>query len=79
MRMEPIPNYGDHMTIFHFVGLCKSGTLIDDDGSASLATETEMSTEDVETSLFSSDNRTVDEIVESYRLQGWTHVVWFNR
>lgn len=78
MRMEKIPSNGNHMTMIAFVRLCERGSLTDNDGYGSLATEMEMSTEDIQPSYFSFTDRTAEQIAESYRIQGWTHVVWVN-
>lgn len=68
-EMEPIPSYGDHMTMEHFVNCCQVGGFIDYDGSGQYATATEMSDIIVEPSDIKSG---------VYR-KDFTHVVWFNR
>lgn len=68
-EMEPIPTYGDHMTMKDFVDCCKSGGFIDYDGSGVYATATEMSDIGIEPSEVMSG---------SYR-KDFTHVVWFNK
>lgn len=69
-KFEPLPNYGDHMTIDEFVQTCQSGGFIDYDGHAALATDSAVSDQDVCPS----------EIIADRQLPSWaTHVVWFNR
>ena len=66
---EPIPDYGDHMTFNEFVGMCKSGGFIDDDGEGCYATKDKMTN----ISVYPSDIRS-----GNYRTD-FTHVVWFNK
>jgi hypothetical protein len=67
--MEPIPDYGDHMTWEHFVECVESGGFIDYDGHGDLATATECS------NITISPSR-----VQSFKKPAWaTHVVWYNR
>ena len=66
-KMQPIPDYGDLMTIKDFVAGVRSNWLTNDDGIGFFATETEY-----------SDNFCVwDEKIE--RPSWATHVVWFNK
>lgn len=64
-RMEPLPDYGDHMTMEDFLELVENGDLTEDDGCGNYATATEMS------------GRTVD--LDNIKKNEWTHVVWFNK
>ena len=68
-EMEPIPDYGDHMTMGKFVRYCKDGGFIDYDGSGNYATATEMS----DISVSPSD------IMSGVYRKDFTHVVWFNK
>lgn len=61
--LEPIPDYGDVMTLEDFQSSHRAGALIPDDGSGYFATETGMSRED----CFDEPPAWA------------THVVWFNR
>lgn len=67
--MEPIPDYGDHMTIDDFVNRCREGWLIDYDGYGLYATATAMSNKAVYPSA----------VVTDLFDRSYTHVVWFNR
>lgn len=67
--MKPIPEYGDHMTLEEFVKSVKSGLFIDSDGHGYYANAKSMSPVVAIPS----------EIRRSGPLQGWTHVVWFNK
>jgi hypothetical protein len=67
--MEPIPNYGDHMTIEEFREYVRSGLFTDYDGMGYYATATEISDEMVDLS----------EIKVGYKPEKYTYVVWFNK
>jgi hypothetical protein len=65
-KMEPLPSYGDLMTVEEFLNECHS----DDDGTGYLATETEMS--EIE----------ISPCAPNWTLEDWpdfTHVMWFNK
>jgi hypothetical protein len=65
-KMEPLPDYGDHLTMKEFLAMVENGDVDDDDdGSGNYATATEMSA------------RTVD--LNNIKKTAWTHVVWFNK
>lgn len=66
---ENIPEYGDHMTMKDFIGYCKSGCFIDDDGSGYYATKDKMTDIPVYPSDITSGN---------YR-KDFDYVVWFNK
>jgi hypothetical protein len=69
--MEPIPNYGDHMTIQEFQSMVNVGLFTDYDGHGVYATATEMSDITVHPSdLYGR---------EDGRGKNFTHVVWFNK
>ena len=69
IRFEPLPNYGDHMTMKDFIKCCKSGGFIDYDGHGVYATETQRTN----SLIFPSD-------VTSGKVdKEFTHVVWFNK
>lgn len=67
--MEPIPDYGDLMTLEEFIDSCECGGFIDYDGDGYYSTGTEMSTLEISPS---------DVIAKKFR-KDFTHVVWFNR
>jgi hypothetical protein len=68
MEMKPIPDYGDHMTLAHFIECCECHGFIDYDGWGYYATETDMSNVVVHPSDTSGKiNR------------NFSHVVWFNK
>lgn len=66
---EPIPDYGDHMTMAEFVSACQQGLFVDDDGSGCYATDTEL----VRKSIMPSDVRV------GVHDTTFSHVVWFNK
>jgi hypothetical protein len=66
---EPIPDYGDHMTIEEFIDACHGGGITDHDGSACYATAKHMYDVPAVPSVIAAagpDRR-------------FTHVVWFNK
>jgi hypothetical protein len=67
--MEPLPDYGDHMTLQEFIDACKSGCFIDYDGHGYYATATEMSDVLAQPSA----------IVHGQIRTDFTHVMWFNK
>jgi len=70
-KLEPLPDYGDHMTWESFKDSCESGGFIDDDGTGDLATATQVSGRSV------SPSRALD---PNWRKPKWaTHVVWYNK
>jgi hypothetical protein len=69
MPNEPIPDYGDHMTLEEFTKSVQGGCFIDWDGSGYYATATEMSHIPARPS----------EIIEGSINKEFTHVVWFNK
>lgn len=67
--MEPIPKYGDLMTLQEFIECCECGGFIDYDGSGNYSTATEMSDKEVVPSDIT--NGIID--------YSYSHVVWFNK
>ena len=67
--MNPIPDYGDLMTVQDFIDACESGLFIDYDGHGYYATTDGMSSVMVRPSMIKAGGF----------VTGWTHVVWFNR
>lgn len=65
---EPIPEYGDHMTVEEFRISIECGLFIDWDGHGYYATATEMSNVVVSPSTFAETHK-----------PEYTHVVWFNK
>jgi hypothetical protein len=70
MRMKPIPDYGDLMTIDDFTEMCFNGALIDYDGCGRYSDGKEI---DIDVGVYPSD------IVHKQIDHKWSHVVWFNR
>lgn len=71
MKTEPLPTYGDLMTLEDFVRRCKDGSFIDYDGFGNFATKTEMFRKEVHPS---------DVIKKDFKPKPeFTHVMWFNR
>jgi hypothetical protein len=62
--MEPIPDYGEHMTLEEFSKAVRSGSYNGYDGNGYYATSSEMTDEQI-------DLPNID--------QTYTHVVWFNK
>ena len=69
LKMSPIPDYGDLMTLEDWVSAVKSGGFIDYDGDGRYATEKEISNKYVKPS----------DVRKGKVDKSWTHVVWFNR
>lgn len=67
--MEPIPSYGDHITLEHFIEYCEAGAFIDYDGFGYYATAYEMT--DI---IIKPSDVKKGEIDTAY-----SHIVWFNR
>jgi hypothetical protein len=70
--MEPLPDYGVHMTMELFIKHVNEGGFIDYDGYGHYATETEMlSVPSIDVRPSMVEDGTID--------KSWTHIVWFNR
>jgi len=69
LRAEPIPDYGDHMTMEEFIENVRSGLFTDDDGHGNYATADKML----------SDRIVHPSMVECDLDTSWSHVVWFNK
>lgn len=68
-QMEPIPAYGDHMTLEKFKAACERGHFVNADGHGDCATATEV-----------FRNRTVVPSDDLTKLgPDVTHVVWYNK
>lgn len=67
---EPLPEYGDHMTLAEFIENVESGMFIDYDGYGNYASETEM---------FSNLTVNPSDVEDGKIDKKHTHVVWFNR
>ena len=68
---EPIPDYGEKMTLQAWINDVECGGFIDYDGFGQLATNTEMSNIEIYPSEFLKKEVVPPE---------WaTHVIWFNR
>lgn len=69
--LEPIPDYGDHMTMRDWLATVNSGGFIDYDGHGHLATK------DGHSGMIINPT---DVTVLKVRIPDWaTHVVWYNR
>jgi hypothetical protein len=69
LKMEPLPDYGDLMTLGDWLDCVESGGFIDYDGLGRYATDKEM-----------SNIYVVPSDVEKGKVdKSWSHVVWFNR
>lgn len=72
--MNPIPDYGDHMTMEEFREYVVGGGFNDMDGHAHYATATEMwSGWEAETYV------DLSAVARGTTDPKWTHVVWFNK
>jgi len=67
--MQPIPEYGDHMTLEDFIAAVTDGWFIDYDGTGMYATETGMSDKPARPS----------DIEKGVIDRSFTHVMWFNK
>jgi len=73
LHWEPIPDYGDKMTIDTFISHLSCGGIMSCDGSGNYATDTKM-----------CDNKEVSFTPEQVRTDAsvhpeFTHVIWFNK
>lgn len=69
IRYEPIPNFGDKMTIDDFKNMSNYGVIVDSDGHGYYATEDKITNLSVKPSDYFS--RSID--------KRFSHVIWFNR
>ena len=77
--MEPIPDYGDHMTLDHFIQAVDQMCFIDYDGYGYLATSDLMSRIVVSPSdVFTKKKKTFKKKFLKIS-EGFTHIVWFNK
>lgn len=69
IKFEPIDNFGEVMTIEEFINACDTQCLIDYDGFGKYATKKMMS------------NLTIvpSDVLIGDVLQGFSHIVWYNR
>ena len=86
IEFEELPNYGDLMTIEHWLGYVTTGGFIDYDGHGNLATEDKMSELQVYPSYVENGRITKVIIGFDWSIQleyenDWkfTHVIWFNK
>lgn len=68
-KWEPIPDYGDLMTVEEFYKACESHSFIDYDGNGNYAVRDKMSNVEIVPSR----------ILKNGINKRFTHVVWFNR
>jgi hypothetical protein len=68
-ELEPLPDYGDLMTLDEFIEHCNSGAFINYDGTGHYATKTKMSR------LYATPSKIKAGNID----RSWTHVMWFNR
>jgi len=69
VKLDKIPDYGDHMTMEHFVECCRSGGFINYDGSGRYATADKIT----DKPIIPSD------VMNDLYDKSYTHVVWFNK
>jgi len=69
IKLENIPDFGDHMTIDEWSDCCKSGFFINSDGIAYYATDTKESNIRVHP----------EEVVNGSLDTRWTHIMWYNK
>lgn len=70
VRLEKIPSYGDKMTLVNFLECCRTGALVDYDGTGRLATVDRIT----DIRILPSDLSLLETAPDSL-----DHVVWFNR
>lgn len=68
-ELEPFPEYGTLMSLEEFIAYCKTGFLVNYDGTGKYATEDKMSNIYILPS---------DVVSGTYR-KDFSHVIWFNR
>jgi len=84
---EPIPSYGDLMTLDHFIELCRNGGFINYDGHGHYAFKDKMSNKEVHPSDVTGKYSLFDMKTGKFKQhtkkpcvdKSFTHVVWFNR
>jgi hypothetical protein len=69
LKLNPIPDYGDHMTLDDFIDACQDGVFIDYDGCGNYATADQVTNILVHPSNITEGN--ID--------RRWSHVVWYNK
>ena len=86
IQFEEIPDYGDVMTIEHWIGTVQAGGFIDYDGHGNLVMKDKMSELQVKPSFVKDDKITnviigFDFDMEFDYEEDWnfTHIIWFNR
>lgn len=85
MKLKPLPDYGDLMTVLEFYNACQCVAFNDYDGHGCLATQTEAS----DVRIYPSQLFDGTFIVDANPVNGattirhngktFTHVVWFNK
>lgn len=71
LKMSPIPEYGDLMTVEDWLDGVETALFIDYDGDGHLATATERSNIRICPSDITKKKITID--------PRWTHICWYNR
>ena len=87
MKKEPIPNYGDHITIKKFISWAEGGYIINDDGFGYYATKTEMTDIIIKPSHITGRRNEFQVKTGNFKVvkvekkldKRFSHVVWFNR
>ena len=86
MKKEPIPKYGDHITIKKFLSWVKTGCIIDYDGYGKYATKTYMTDIIVRPSNVTRKRKMFSLRTGKFRIvkvkginKRFSHVVWFNK
>jgi hypothetical protein len=87
IKLEPLPNYGEHMTLDRFIEDCKSGSLIDYDGLGYYATKDNISNKSIVPSDVTGNaerfNMKTGQFIKYKKKinvdKNFTHVVWLNK
>ena len=87
MKFEPIPKYGDLMTLDNFIECCQTGGFIDYDGHGYYAMKDKMSDKLILPSHITGRRDDFDFDTGKFKKievpinidRSFTHVVWFNK
>lgn len=86
---EPIPSYGDEMTIEEWIGAVESGEFIDSDGHGNLANDLGMTNLTVYPSYYDEEKNKIVKVLRDHEddlniendffMSSFTKVIWFNK
>ena len=87
LKLENIPDYGEHMTLKNFIKYCEEGCFIDYDGWGKYATKNKMSDKIIRpsdvtgrTTRFDFETMITNNVKVNKNIdKSFSHIVWFNR